>query len=207
MNIIIDQISKRYINQIVSLHINAFPNFFLTFLGPGFLKEFYTSFIYDDNGLGYVAIDTESKVVCGVVVGPVNPRGYFKRLLIRRFWAFCLASTKAILRKPSVIRRLFRAIFYRGDSPPGPTRALLSSIAVSPDVQGKGVGKALMKRWMEEAASRGARGCYLTTDTENNDFVNNFYHAIGWRIDSTFVTREGRKMNCYIYDFNKKWKK
>ncbi|MBI9015947.1 MAG: GNAT family N-acetyltransferase [Phycisphaerae bacterium] len=193
-------LEKKYINDVVKVHVNAFPDFFLTFLGPKFLTEFYASFCTDDAGIGFVAL--ENNKVLGAVVGPLIPDGYFKRLLKRRWWAFCLASISAVLKKPSTIKRLFRAVFYRGESPEnGPKRSLLSSIAVAPDTQGKGVGKALVDAWVAETKKRGSQGCFLTTDTDNNEAVNGFYQKLGWEIEATYQTAEGRNMNRYIYDF------
>ncbi len=193
-------IKKELIRDVVDVHIKAFPDFFLTFLGPRFLREFYSSFLTDDAGIGFVAI--EDGKVLGAIVGPLIPDGYFKRLLKRRWYAFCLASIGAVIKRPSVIGRLFRAVFYRGEAPQeGPKRSLLSSIAVSPDVQGKGVGKALVEAWLNEAKARSSNGCFLTTDKNNNDAVNGFYQSLGWKLESSYETSEGRKMNRYIYDF------
>lgn len=180
--------------------MRAFPNFFLTFLGPKFLGEFYSSFLKDPMGAGFVAEDNETGEVVGVVVGPLVPQGYFKRLLIRRWWAFCLASITAILKRPIVVKRLFRALFYRGDPPPGSRISLLSSVTVSPKVQGRGIGQALVRKWVEEVERRGYAGCYLTTDANDNDKVNSFYQRLGWKIESTYTTTEGRVMHRYILD-------
>ena len=196
------KIEVRHLGQIVDVHMKAFPTFFLTFLGPSFLKEFYKSFIYDQAGIGFVAVDAANGNVLGAVVGPFVPTGYFKRLLKRRWYAFCLASIAAVLKNPTIIKRLFRAVFYRGEAPSGPPRALLSSIAVSPQAQGQGVGQALMKRWIEEVEHRGGTGCFLTTDVENNESVNRFYQRLGWKIESIYTTPEGRRMNRYVYNFN-----
>jgi ribosomal protein S18 acetylase RimI-like enzyme len=195
------KIEDRHLGRIVDVHIKAFPTFFLTFLGPSFLKEFYKSFIYDQAGIGFVAIDTANQTVLGAIVGPFVPDGYFKRLLKKRWYAFCLASMSAVLKKPTIIKRLFRAVFYRGEAPSGPPRALLSSIAVSPQAQGQGIGQALVKRWVEEVENRGGTGCFLTTDAKDNESVNRFYQKLGWKIESTHTTREGRMMNRYILDF------
>lgn len=196
-------LENRHITEIVDIHMCAFPDFFLTFLGKGFLKEFYGSFLCDPMGIAFVAEDSDSKQILGVIAGPLVPDGYFKRLLKKRWWAFCLASVTAILKKPTVIKRLFRALFYRGEAPQGKERALLSSIAVSPDTQRTGVGKALVKKWLEAVSKRGGKGAFLTTDTEDNNVVNSFYQSLGWKVESTYETPEGRKMNRYVCDFEK----
>ena len=198
------EIETRHIDRIVDVHMKAFPNFFLTFLGPRFLKEFYKSFVYDKTGIGFVAEDTATGDVLGAIVGPFVPTGYFKRLLRKRWYAFCLASTAAVLKRPTIIKRLFRALFYRGEAPAGQQRALLSSVAVSPKAQGQGIGQALVKRWVNEVRRCGGTGCYLTTDVENNEKVNSFYQNLGWRIESTYTTPEGRMMNRYIFDLPQK---
>lgn len=189
-----------HIDNVVAIHLKGFRNFFLTFLGPRFLREFYTGFLADPQGIGFVAQRLNLEIV-GVVVGSLNPNSYFKRLLKRRWWNFCVASTGAVLRRPLCVPRLIRAFFYRGEMPPGQARALLSSVVVSPELQGKGVGKTLVERWMKEAHLRGAKGCYLTTDGHGNEAANAFYQDLGWQMESSFVTREGRQMNRYIYDF------
>ncbi len=189
------------VESVVNLHVRAFPGFFLSFLGPSFLREFYRSFTRDSNGVAFVAVEDANNQIIGVIAGPVVPDGYFRRLLVRRWWAFCLASFWAVLRNPRIIPRLWRAVFYRGEPPAGMPRALLSSIAVLPDAQNRGVGQLLVKAWVDEVRKRGATGCYLTTDAENNDAINRFYEKAGWNRSETFVTPEGRKMYRYLLDF------
>ena len=196
----VEALGAGHIEAVVRLHLQGFPNFFLSFLGPRFLREFYCSFLADPVGVGLVVRDSAGQVI-GAVVGSIDPRGYFTRLLKRRWWAFCLASISAVVFHPSCVPRLVRAVFYRGESPSGPTRALLSSIVVLPVAQGRGVGKVLLHGWVEEARRRGAPGCYLTTDAEGNEAVNSFYQKIGWRLESSYSSREGRRMNRYVYDF------
>lgn len=200
IDIEITALSSSHINSVVHIHLKAFPDFFLSFLGPRFLGEFYGSFLVDAQGVGYVALSSSGKVV-GAIVGPIDPGGYFKRLLKRRWWKFCVASIAAVVQRPSCMSRLFRAFFYRGDAVEGLQRALLSSIAVDPNVQGAGIGKKLVECWIKEVSRRGATGCYLTTDADGNDKVNAFYQGLNWRIDGVYLTPEGRRMNRYVYDF------
>lgn len=196
------ELNAGHIEQVITVHMRSFPKFFLTFLGPGFLKEFYSSFLVDPAGVGFVGEDARTKNVLGVIAGPVRPEGYFKRLLKRRWWAFCLASIAVVIKRPASVRRLFRAVFYRGAPLPGPPRSLLSSIAVCPDAQKYGIGRLLVEAWSREVHRRGSSGCYLTTDAQDNDVVNNFYQKIGWKVHSSFTTPEGRRMNYYVLDFS-----
>lgn len=190
------------LKMVVKIHQSSFPGFFLSFLGPRFLELFYRSFLEDPTGIGFVSTD-ENGCILGSVVGPLVPGGYFKRLLKRRWWKFCLASTSALLRRPWIVSRLLRALLYRGDAHEGDSgpRALLSSIAVAPEAQGQGVGQALVQAWLYEVQCRGGKGAFLNTDVDRNEAVNLFYQRLGWRLDSTYTTCQGRRMNQYIYDF------
>lgn len=199
--ICIQALAPNQLNEVVQLHLEAFPGFFLCFLGPRFLREFYKSFLNDPQGIAYVACDEASQIL-GVVAGPLDPGGYFKRLLRRRWWAFCLASVRSVLRQPGNAPRIWRALYYRGESPPGPVRALLSSVAVLPAAQGRNVGRALVLRWLNEARRRGATGCYLTTDADENDKANAFYRSLHWQLECNYTTPEGRRMNRYVLDFS-----
>lgn len=190
------------VEAVVRIHLASFPGFFLSFLGPRFLELFYRSFLEDSAGIGFVAID-ENGYILGSVVGPLVPGGYFKRLLKRRWWKFCLASTSALMRQPGIASRLLRALWYRGDAPEGNSvpRALLNSISVSPEVQGRGIGRALVKGWLTEVQCRGGQGAFLTTDGEGNDAVNAFYQRVGWKLENSYTTPQKRLINRYIYDF------
>jgi len=64
-----------------------------------------------------------------------------------------------------------------------------------------GVGKKLVEYWLQEVRRRGTTGCFLTTDAEGNEKVNQFYQSLSWRIDSVYETPEGRRMHRYVYDF------
>ena len=199
-NFALRPLSSQDLESVVSLHLRAFPGFFLSFLGARFLREFYFSFLVDPTGRGFVAEDRSGDII-GVVVGSLDPEGYFRKLLKRRWWAFCAASLDALIRRPRVFPRLLRALFYRGDSPSGKKRALLSSIAVDPNTHRAGVGKALVEYWVKEIRNSGGVGCYLTTDEEDNEAVNAFYRKLGWKLETSYSTPEGRKINRYVFDF------
>lgn len=194
-------LAAKDLKAVVRVHLESFPDFFLSFLGGRFLREFYAAFLDDPTGMAFVAESAPAGEILGVVAGPCNPQGFFRRLLVRRWWAFCLASAGAVARKPTIVPRLFRALFYRGATPEGQVRSLLSSIAVAPTAQGTGIGRALVARWVEEAQARGSSGCVLTTDAANNEAVNGFYARLGWKLESCYTTPEGRAMNRYVMDF------
>jgi GNAT superfamily N-acetyltransferase len=183
-------------DELAHLHRAAFPTFFLSSLGVPFLRQFYAGFADDPSAVALVARDPSGRAV-GVVVGTVEPAGYFSRLLRSRLMGFALASALAVVRHPRAASRLARAVAYRGPESAPTEGALLSSICVSPAARGTGTGRLLLARWERTVADRGVGAGYLTTDAEANEAVNAFYRTAGWHLEDTFLTREGRPMNRY----------
>ncbi|WP_420174345.1 GNAT family N-acetyltransferase [Luteococcus sp. OSA5] len=187
------------IDDVVALHRRAFPDFFLSQLGPNFLAQFYKGFLTDPTSVTVVAHGEDGRVL-GAVVGTTQPAGFFSRLLKRRLVGFAAASAQAAIQDPKRIPRLARGILYRGEAGDRVEGALLSSICVDPDTQGSGVGRALIDAWCEAARLRGARHAFLTTDAKNNEATNGFYQSNGWELTKEFSTPEGRAMNRYEKD-------
>lgn len=186
-----------HVDECVKLHLQAFPDFFLSQLGPRFLTEFYRAFLDDPDGLTGVAVHAGH--VRGVVVGTVRPDGFFSRLLKRRWPQFALASLALVLRRPATAPRLLRAVRYRGGVPLEVQGALLSSICVAPGSQGGGIGSSLIRHFERRVGEAGL-GAYLVTDQVDNDATNAFYVRHGWRLAGSYTTPEGRAMNCYVLD-------
>ncbi|MGB0383216.1 MAG: GNAT family N-acetyltransferase [Ardenticatenaceae bacterium] len=186
------------VNKMVKVHLSSFSGFFLTFLGPAFLHELYTAIITDSSGIGHVYEDHNE--IQGFVIGTGQPSGFYRRLLHQRWWRFGLASIKAVLKKPSIIPRLLRAVRMPQQAAFRSHIGTLMSIAVLPDAQGKGIGQALVQKFLQEAKQRGLTQVNLTTDRLDNDAVNSFYQKLGFSCIRHFVTPEGREMNEYIID-------
>lgn len=185
--------------DVARLHERAFPAFFLSSLGQPFLRQFYRGFLGDSSAVTVVAISAAGGIV-GAVVGTTEPRGFFARLLRRQLVGLALASVRATVRTPRAVPRLVKATRYRGGAGKHVDGALLSSICVSPEGQGTGVGREILTAWEHRAAEMGARTAYLTTDAVDNGPVNAFYCRSGWVVRSSYVTEEGRMMNVYTKD-------
>lgn len=183
------------VDSCAGLHRRAFPEFFLSALGESFLRVFYRSFVGAADAIAVVAVSADGAVE-GVVVGATAPAGFFKRLLLRRWWAFGLASLFFVLRHPRQLPRLLRALSYRGGSPLDLPGALLSSICVEPTAPA-GTGQALLGAFTQRVAEAGGSSAFLVTDAVDNDRVNRFYQKAGWSLAGNYATPEGRIMNAY----------
>lgn len=181
--------------ELAKLHIRAFPGFFLSILGEPFLRQFYTGFVGDPTAITVVAVQGDR--LHGAVVGTSSPTGFFARLLRRRLLPLILAGASASIRRPQAIRQLLRAARYRGEAGGPADGALLSSICVDPAARGRGVGAGLVHKWCDLAALA-APSAYLSTDAIDNDAANGFYRGLGWQLQHTYTTPEGRRMNRYV---------
>lgn len=194
---IINDFRSADVAEAASLHLRAFPGFFLSRLGLPFVRELYASFAADESTIGLVARDQSGRLA-GLAVGSVEPAGFFRRALLRRWWRFAFASLRMTLRQPKTIPRLLVALRHRGWVPSGVQGALLSSICVDPTCQRLGLGRQLLETWTMVATKQGAQSAYLTTDAVGNEVVNALYRETGWALVDTFTTRENRAMNCYL---------
>lgn len=184
------------VNHVVAVHLSSFPGFFLSFLGSRFLSLFYSGICTAPEGIAFVYLNDAGAPV-GFVAGTSNPGGFYSRLLKRDWLKFALASIVPVLKKPSTILRVARAVSHPSDNPIGDDVAGLFSIGVLPELQGTGAGKILVQAFLDEAKQRGCKRVFLTTDRDNNNSVNSFYEKLGFEIERQYVTPEGRRMNEY----------
>lgn len=189
------------IPEIVGIHIKSFKGFFLTFLGADFLSILYQSYIGDQrNGILWVVVHQER--IVGFVAGVIQQKGYYKKLIKEKVFAFAFASIKAIISEPRTLPRLIRALKRPNEAEESATEACLMSIAVLPEWQGYGIGKRLIEVFSDDLRKRGIRKYCLTTDRDNNEVVNKFYLNHGFILARSFCTPEGRWMNEYVMNLS-----
>ena len=189
------------IEQIVKVHIQAFPGFFLTLMGARFLRLLYSGFLNHPTGISLVACSkAKPSDVLGFVAGTTQPAGFFSQLLKQRWLAFAMASLWPLLKRPGLVfLKLWSALFYRGESlPDHPDAALLSSLGVKPTAQGQQIGQQLVSAFLAHAQTAGVTAVYLTTDQINNAKANYFYTRLGFKLAGTCKRPHGRILNRYL---------
>jgi GNAT superfamily N-acetyltransferase len=183
--------------SVVNVHLASFTGFFLSSMGDRFLQEYYKSVLVDETHIAYVFPNTGD--VSGFVVGTAQPAGFYKRVLKSNWVNFLLSSIPVVMKDPFVALRLMRRIEMVQGTPFKDDYALLMSIAVEPNEQGKGIGAQLVAAFLQDAEERGCLGAILTTDAQENDLVNYFYLRRGFHLSRIFVTSGGREMNEYAF--------
>lgn len=180
-------------NQMTFVHEKAFPGFFLTSLGKGFLLTYYKAVLGAERAIAVCAVD-EFDNILGFASGCIESLNFHRNLFKSNKWAFFRAVVKSALGRPSVFYRLAKNLEKNANHKDDNDYAELLSIAVLPEAKGSGIGKKLLEGFEAEVKLRGGKKLALTTDCENNEAVVNFYQRCGYVIYYDFVTYPKRRM-------------
>jgi ribosomal protein S18 acetylase RimI-like enzyme len=146
-----------------------------------------------------IAIVYDDQYISGFVVGTIQPVGFYRRLIQKRWWKFGLASVRPLMSDPRILLRLLRALTLPGQTSGAETRTgLLMSLAVMHCCQRQGIGKQLVFAFLETSRRRQVEIVSLTTDALDNQSTNEFYLQMGFKRARAFSTPEGRLMNEYV---------
>lgn len=193
----IENTEKDTINEIVSIHLNTFTGFFLTFMGRGFLNLMYRSYAeYKDSGI-LVAFEEEKPV--GFLAYSGDLSGLYKYMIKKRLIPFGWYSLGAFFRKPTIFMRLVRAFLKPGETKREEKYVELASIGVAPNVKSKGIGSQLIDVLKVQVDFSEYSYITLETDAVNNEGANQFYKKNGFVLEREFETNEGRMMFEYRY--------
>jgi len=179
------------LDAVVAIHLAAFPDFFLTFLGPRFLRVFYDAVMRD----GIALVATVNDRVAGFVVGMLDSRSFYRRLWRRRFFHVAFAIMPVVLRHPSTLGRVARRGAARAFQPA--SGAELMSLAVHPREQHRGLGRSLVEAFIASVREAGTESLWLITDAAENDAVKTFYETLGFTARRSFTNAEGRALVEY----------
>lgn len=191
---------EQWLEQVVAVHIDAFRGFFLTQLGPRFLREYYRCIADYPEGILLTEADVDGCV--GFVSGFIDPPRFYAALRRRRV-RLGVAAALGLLARPQNVPGLmanFRRAGRVARLASAPHTAELSSLAVASSAAGRGVGSTLVRRFIASAAGAGARRVVLTTDASDNEAGNRFYVRLGFRLSDTYEARPGRSLNEYTFE-------
>ena len=184
------------LKDVVLIHHQAFPDFFMTLLGSSFLRRYYLTVLEYEKSVSLVYVDSSGNVI-GFAVGFAEPDKFYK-FFRGKIIQFFLPTLNGFVRNPFLIKRIM-AGFSRvnranaGTSSEGLCE--LSSIGVAK--KGSGVGKLLLRRFIELCFLKGAKELMLTTDLNNNDGVIAFYKSEGF-IETGIYVRDNREMIKFL---------
>lgn len=188
---------KKLINDIVTIHLNTFTGFFLTFMGRGFLNQMYTSYCdYEEAGL--LVAEEDGKAI-GFLAYSSNFSGLYKFMIKTRLIQFGWYSIGAFFRRPSAFMHIISAFLKPGEAKREEKYVELSSIGVDPNIKSKGIGSLLIDSLKRKVDFTKFAYINLETDAVDNKGAIHFYEKNGFVRERMFETDEGRKM--YEYRF------
>ena len=188
---------KELINDIVSIHLNTFTGFFLTFMGRGFLNQMYRSYCdHDESGL-LVAEDNGKAI--GFLAYSGDFSGLYKFMIKTRLIPFGWYSVGAFFRRPSAFMHIIKAFLKPSEVKRVEKYVELSSIGVDPSIKSKGVGSQLIDKLKQIVDFREFAYITLETDAVNNEGAIHFYEKNGFVRERMYETDECRKMYEYRY--------
>lgn len=188
---------KKLINDIVTIHLNTFTGFFLTFMGRGFLNQMYISYCdYEEAGL--LVAEEDGKAI-GFLAYSSNFSGLYKFMIKTRLIQFGWYSIGAFFRRPSAFMHIISAFLKPGEAKREEKYVELSSIGVDPNIKSKGIGSLLIDSLKHKVDFKKFAYINLETDAIDNEGAIHFYEKNGFVRERMFETDEGRKM--YEYRF------
>nr|WP_290442357.1 GNAT family N-acetyltransferase [Pseudoalteromonas sp. OANN1] len=173
-------------------------------MGKPFLRLLYHGFLSIETGVLRV-VEKDNKIVA-FSAGTTSPDTFFSEMKKTKWPSFFLASLYGILKNPLMtFKKLYSALFYKGDTIPSlENAALLSSIAVLPSYIGNSIGAKLLKDYENYIISLNKNNkLYLTTDKNNNERVLRFYQNAGFKADSEFSQSGNRVMYRFVKDLQR----
>ena len=187
---------KKIIDEIVTIHLNTFTGFFLTFMGRGFLRQMYQSYC-DHEESGLLVAEGDGKTV-GFLAYSSDFSGLYK-FMVQFGWY----SMGAFFRRPSAFLHIIKAFLKPSEVKRKEKYVELSSIGVDPNVKSKGVGSKLIEKLKKLVDFEEYAYITLETDAVNNEGAIHFYEKNGFIRERMFVTDEGRKMYEYRFEGDK----
>lgn len=197
-NLTIRNATVQDVAETVRIHTAAFPGFFLSSLGAGFLQCMYQAYTYYAQASLLVAIDPDGKQI-GFAAFSNNVSGVYKYMLKTNFLKLTFHVLIAAMRRPRLFAGVIRRAMGVGVDSGEDDTVELTSIGVSPAYQGEGAGRSLLDAVKGNIDFRRFSFLSLTTDAKDNEQVNAFYLKNGFQLHRTFATREGRVMHEYRY--------
>lgn len=190
----IESLQQKHAAQIAQLHIAGIPTGFISSLGPKFVTCLYEAIASSPNAFGYVHLENEQ--ILGFVAFTENLRQLYCSVCKKAGFRFFLILLFEIFSWKK-IKRILETLFYpkRIEKQNLPDAELLS-IVVSDSARGKGIGRNLMQRGLEECAKRKINQVKVLV-ADFNKPANELYKKAGFQL-ITRIDSHGIMSNIYV---------
>jgi ribosomal protein S18 acetylase RimI-like enzyme len=181
----ISALDEHDLNQLAALHQSVMHTL-LSDLGLPIVKKYYQVARSDVSVIGICAVNSSNEIV-GWAVGSPDPAAINEKLRRPGIW-FLLQMLRVAVTSPLVFSQLVASVF--SSSAPMEHNAIeLTYIGVDASAQGKGLGRALLHKFVEESRTRGYHSVVLSVEEENKSAIS-LYEKSGFEVSRSFS--EGR---------------
>jgi GNAT superfamily N-acetyltransferase len=185
--------------EIAEIHCEALADDFLPSLGKSFLTAFYRNILSFNIGFGVVF--EKDHHIAGFAIVTEDTKLFYKTLLSKHFWELTPKVLWALMKKPSLIKRLLETLFYgRRESSELDTEAELMVIVVRKDYQHQGIASRMLHFLNNELSLRGVKSYTVRTYAETTA-SNSFYTAKGFKRHDSYLMYN-REWNVYKFDID-----
>ena len=196
-----ERLAEEHLQQVAALHEACFEGYYLTRLGPSFLRAMYGWYVDYPQAIAHVALDGQGRVV-GFVAGTTDAESYhgslFRRqggallgVLLARLATSPVETVRLAWERKDLAPQALSSMLGGGTgepvgsaSTPEEGAASLVSVGVDPSQRRSGIGRRLTELFVKEA---GQGGCEVVTLSvrEDNPGARLFYESMGWTEVST----------------------
>jgi ribosomal protein S18 acetylase RimI-like enzyme len=173
------------LRQLANLH-HSVMHTLLSDLGSQFVLKYYQVARSDLSVAGMCALDASSNIV-GWAIGSPSPAAINAKLRSPLPW-FLNQMMRVAVARPRVLMQLISSIFSSSAQMEAGAMEL-TYIGVASSQQGKGLGRALLNKFIEECRLKGYHSVVLSVQDENTAAVA-LYEKSGFHITRSFA--EGR---------------
>lgn len=196
-NLIIGPVTEVILDEVVTLHLDAFAGYPNTLLGRRYVTALMKWFINNKGTMAVAAVDCNQTVVGYALTAPM---GYTRKLNRD----LCLQVATQLLTRPWIIfNRQLRIIILERISiltglQPNPSPALeiadptmsLVALGVDPQHQREGIGRRLMS-FIEVEAHKSRIYSLVLSVRENAATTRRFYEKCGWQRSASPASKVG----------------
>jgi len=176
------------------LHADRIADGFLSFLGPGFLARLYRRIVRTPSS--FLLVADASGVVVGFIAGSTDVGGLYRSFLVRDGIGAGLAAAPRLVRG---WRRVLETLRHGSSDGTGSGRGTeLLAIAVDPAREGRGIGMALVRAFLDRVTSSGSTAAYVVVGADNAG-------AIGLYARAGFVAGEEFELHAGIRSLVMQW--
>ncbi|WP_106432594.1 GNAT family N-acetyltransferase [Streptomyces zinciresistens] len=201
---------------VVAEHLGHFPDGFFARLGPRFLAAYTRTYLSGPDARAYTAEIGGQPV--GFLVGVTDPAAHRRHVLRDHGRGLLLRALGSLSVRPRLALHFLRTRLVRycrklipnraarrapaagpAAAPPGVT-AVLAHVVVAEHARSRGIGAALIARFVEDAAEAGCARVTLVTAAEGG--AGAYYEWLGWLRQGETHTPDGRHLLTYDFPLN-----